>query len=207
MVTFDTSERVVAALQQAHHHWETYKGSGGGTPDLVIAISREAGARGPQVARRAGELLGWPVYDRELLEMIANKKGLRVQLLECVDERKVHWLRECMEAFGGVPRVSESAYVSYLVETLYSLASLGHCVIVGRGAVQVLPPQRTLRVRLVGPVQDRVQAVSRKFVIPVEEAARWVEKTDRERCASSGRTSTRTRPTRAATTWSSTRPG
>jgi cytidylate kinase len=64
---------------------------------------------------------------------------------------------------------------------LLSLAAHGECVIVGRGAAQVLPAETTLRVRLVAPEEKRVEAIEQRFGISNEEAARWVEKTDAER--------------------------
>jgi cytidylate kinase len=54
-------------------------------------------------------------------------------------------------------------------------------VIVGRGAAQVLPPATTLRVRLVGPVKDRIEGIRQRFGITPEEAAAWIEKTDQAR--------------------------
>jgi cytidylate kinase len=38
-----------------------------------------------------------------------------------------------------------------------------------------------LRVRLIGPLQDRIAAIQRRYGATPEEAARWVEQTDRER--------------------------
>ena len=38
-----------------------------------VAISREAGAAGAIVARLVGEHLGWEVYDRNLLDQVAQR--------------------------------------------------------------------------------------------------------------------------------------
>src|SRR5262249_41409867 len=48
-------------------------------------------------------------------------------------------------------------------ETLLSRAAHGECIIVGRGAAQVLPPKTTLRVRMVGPLQDRITATQHRY--------------------------------------------
>jgi cytidylate kinase len=148
---------------------------------LTIALSREAGANGSLVARAVGERLGWVVYDRELVEHVAADMGVRTSLLESLDEKHSSWLLECLGAFTSAPAVSESAYARRLLETLLSLGAQGECIIVGRGAAQVLPAGLTLRVRLVAPVDDRVKVVCQRFGIPVEEAKRWVERTDGER--------------------------
>src|SRR5262249_31954605 len=118
---------------------------------------------------------------RELLQKIAEEMGLHSRLLESVDERRVHWLRETIEGFSLMPSVNESAYVRRLGKTLVSLASHGECVIVGRGAAQLLPTESTLRVRLVGPLEARVAAARERLGLSLEEAQKWVRTTDQER--------------------------
>ena len=183
-------EHLVGALERAQRHWDERRREAAASPaaappPLTIALSRQAGTPGTSVAREVGARLGWPVYDHELLQRIAQEMGLRVLLLESVDERRQSWLRECIEAFASAPvpgeYVSESAFVRHLTETVLSLGTHGGCVIVGRGATQLLAPQSTLRVRLVGMLADRVAAVSRRFGLSPKEAERRVQEIERER--------------------------
>jgi hypothetical protein len=59
----------------------------------TIAITREAGARGKTVAEEIGRQLGWPVYERELIEKTAEhlRNGrffMRTDLcLNCIGSR------------------------------------------------------------------------------------------------------------------------
>jgi cytidylate kinase len=176
-------------MGRARRHWQARRGEAfeAGAPPppprpaFTIALSRESGANGPAVARAVAERLGWEVYDRELLQHVAQEMGLRAQLLESVDERRKGWLRECLEAFASAPAVSEGAYVRHLVEALLALAAHWACVFVGRGAAQVLPAATTLRVRLVGPEGERVEGIRQRFGISREDAARWVAMTEAER--------------------------
>lgn len=107
--------------------------------------------------------------------------GLRTKLLESVDEKHAGWLQECMQRFTSMPAVSAGSYVRRLVELLLALAAHGECVIVGRGAAQVLPAATTVRVRLVGPLPERIRAIQDRFGISREEATRWIDKTDADR--------------------------
>ncbi|HXG13307.1 MAG TPA: cytidylate kinase-like family protein [Gemmataceae bacterium] len=189
MIERSLPERTSEAVLRAFHHWEARRraeaAKGGpvsrGPAAFTIALSREAGARGTSVAREVGARLGWPVYDHELVERIAHEMGLRTSLLESVDERRVSWLEECVQTLAAVPAVSESAYVRHLVETVLSLAAHGECIIVGRGAAQILPPATTLRVRLLAALEDRIAVLSQERGIPRTEAARQVEAIDHER--------------------------
>ncbi len=188
MSTSPFSERVSEAFIRATGHQHAVPSSkassepGADQPrPFSIAISREAGTRGPVVARALGARLGWKVYDQELLEMVARELHVRVKLLENVDERHVTWLQESVESFAAVPAVREGKYVRHLIETMLSLAAHGRCVIVGRGSPFVLPPATTLRVRLVAPVEDRIANVSHDQNLARHEAAKFIERTDRER--------------------------
>jgi cytidylate kinase len=157
-------------------------------PTFAIALSREAGTQGTLVAQEVGKLLGWNVYDHELLVEIAQDMGLRARVLESVDERRQSWLLETAAALLSAPAtsewgplVSESAYFHHLVKTVLALGFHGDCVIVGRGAAFILPQATTLRVRLVAPLRERVAVVSRKLGISEREAAKRVRILDRER--------------------------
>lgn len=150
-------------------------------PAFTIAISRQSGARGTMTARAVGERLGWAVYDRELVERIAQDMNLQASLLEGLDEKKVSWLQEFMESFSSAPVVSDIAYVHRLAKTIATLVAHGGCVLVGRGIAHILPVETTLRVRLVAPVAWRVAAMSRKLGIREEEAAIRVAAIDRQR--------------------------
>ncbi len=150
---------------------------------LSVTVSRQAGARGTTVARELGRRLDYKVYDHELLTRIAEEMHVHVELLESVDERHVPWLVEQMEAFSSIPYVSENAFVRRLIETVLSLGAHGNCVIVGRGASFILPPQLTLRVRLVAEFEDRVQVIMRELGLPSTEASRRVKTIDSERRA------------------------
>jgi cytidylate kinase len=152
-----------------------------GKPAFTIAIGRQSGARGTTTARAVGERLGWAVYDRELVERIAQDMNLQASVLEGVDEKKVGWLREFMESVSSTAGVSDIAYVHRLMKTLASLVAHGDCVLVGRGVAHILPVETTLRVRLVAPVAWRVAGMSRKLGVSEEEAAVKVAAIDRQR--------------------------
>jgi cytidylate kinase len=184
-----SSEHIADAMERVRREWQarlktaTVAGvpvSRGPGP-FTVAVSREAGSNGALVAARLGERLGWLVYDRMLLDRIAEEMGLRSSLLAGVDEKRVSWLRECMAAFTSTPTASTSAYVRHLVEMVLSLAARGEYVIVGRGAAQILPPATTLRVRLMAPLGERVAVVQSRLGLSEAEAARWVQATERDR--------------------------
>ncbi len=183
-----TAERLGEAFEQARRHWRR-RAAGEGLqvahapvrPHFIIAISRECGAGGGEVARAVAARLGWPVYDRELIQKIAGEKGVRTELLESVDEKQTSWVLETLAAFADSKRISSAAFARDVAETLLALAVHGDCIVVGRGAAIILPEATTLRVRLVAPLDVRIARVQKKFGTSEKETARRVRETDAQR--------------------------
>jgi hypothetical protein len=170
-------------LQHLAQHWEQRRQTQASAPSpaFTVALTREAGALGTSVAQEVGRRLGWPVYDHSLLEQIAEDLGVRTNLVESVDERRKGWLLEMTEFLLAVPTVSETAYLRRLLETVLALGAHGECVIVGRGAAFVLPPETTLRVRLVAPLEERVKVLAARLGLSQQEAEREAVRLDRAR--------------------------
>ena len=62
------------------------------------------------------------------------------------------------------------------------MSKVGQCIVVGRGAAQVLPIETTLRAgQIVAPHAWRVSETQKRLGVTHEEAERWVQKTDNER--------------------------
>jgi cytidylate kinase len=147
----------------------------------TVAISREVGALGSELARKIGKRLDWPVYDREIIDLIAEESGLRTELLNSVDEHDRSWLVEAMSSFAHQGAVTSAGYVHHLVRVLTALAANGNCVIVGRGAPALLPRATTLRLRVVAELGDRVRQIARMHGLSEEDASAEVARLDRER--------------------------
>jgi hypothetical protein len=151
-------------------------------PRCTIALAREAGASGSSVGAEVGRRLDCPVYDREVLDKVAHEMRRPVLELQALDEHPMTWLEECLGTLAqGTVRASADTYLKYLIGTIRGLGLVGRCVIVGRGAWLILPPQTTLRVRLVADWTDRVRTARERFGYGEQDAAAWVARTDEER--------------------------
>jgi cytidylate kinase len=177
-------------VDQACRHWERRRqaaqktGAERAVRPFSIAIAREAGSGATAIAQEVGRRLGWPVYDRDLVDHIAKEMGLRAGLLESLDERHTSWMSEAMQQFlatTATPYVGESNYVRHVAETILALGTHGECVIVGRGSAMILREETTLRVRLVAPFKDRVARTAAVLNLDHAAAAKRLEQLDRER--------------------------
>jgi cytidylate kinase len=142
------------------------------TGTTLVAISESAGAGAAAVAGDLSQLVGWKVYDRELLEQIARQLQVPVHTLADVDQRHVSWIEESLGTFSHGPHVSEKMYLEFLTALLLSLVSRGEAIVVGRAASHILPRESTLRVRLVAPMAERAARLAAEQGTSAASAAR-----------------------------------
>lgn len=132
-----------------------------------ITISREAGAGGLSLAKailnRLEELYagsfgaGWEIFDRNLVDLIAEDASLHASLEELVHE----------EYRNSIPRVVSELilqraelFSSYrkIFEVIRILAAIGKCIIVGRaGAIVAGDLPLGVHIRLVAPPEKRLK--------------------------------------------------
>lgn len=146
-----------------------------------LLISRERGSGGSQIARLAGERLGWHVFDREIVDQIARHAQVRKQLIESVDER----IRLAMHGVDPPELKPEDigceTFLVYLRQVVMTLGYQGDVVILGRGAPHLLPPACALRVRVVAPRELRAKRMAERASVSLEEAYEGIQQFDAER--------------------------
>ncbi|HET6882782.1 MAG TPA: cytidylate kinase-like family protein [Pirellulales bacterium] len=146
-----------------------------------IAISREAGAGGEQIGRAVSEELGWRVFDRELLALVAKAASCSTADVELIDETGMRWVAELFNHWIDRAPVSHEKYLICLSAVLRAALRQENAVIVGRGAHFLLPRHQGLVVRIIAPKPFRIEQVQRMRGMDARQAREWVEQTDRER--------------------------
>jgi len=152
-------------------------------PPFTITISREVGALGNGVATEIGRRLGWPVYDRDLLDGIVEELRCPPSRVEVIDERPASWLADSVAAFGDKHHVGSDTYFRRLFAAVRDLGKAGRCVIVGRGANFILPAETTLRVRLVAAEKDRARVIAHRLRLSPKEAEARMKAIEADRIA------------------------
>jgi hypothetical protein len=155
---------------------------------LCVAISREAGARGGTIARKVGELLGWQVFDHDTLDYLTQDDTARAQLLADVPEGAQQWAEAHLARLQRDRKLTPDPETAGMIKLLLSVAARGDAVIVGRGAGDLLPPETTVHVRVVAPLESRVTYFAQWLRLSRPEAAAEVEARDERRAKFLSRT-------------------
>ncbi len=181
--------RLAAFVEQKMRRWARFQETasrqepGPSTAQAVcyVAISREAGAGAATVARLVGEQLGWEVYDRNLLDQVAQRYKEPRLMLDLVDETKSNWVFDVFGTWMDRQIISQEKYVVQASRTIRLLARAGNAVFVGRGAQFLLPRAKTFAVRIVAAEAFRAERVRQRHNGGLPEALDWIHRTDRGR--------------------------
>ncbi len=125
-----------------------------------VAISREFDPQADRLAEDLCQCLGWPKFDREILDYMAEKADVRHRLYELLDERERNWLQQLidlLEPLGTDASLARGEYFGRLTRAIVAIAQQQSAIFVGRGANFILPRNRGLAVRIIAPLKDRVQ--------------------------------------------------
>jgi len=146
-----------------------------------IAISREVGARGGDIARRIGKKCGWTVYDSEVLGYSAQDPNAYDALLTELPAEASPWIERRMQVLHERGVLADDPGFERVSRLILALGAKGEAIFVGRGAGFILPRPTTLHVRLTAPFTDRVSYMSQSLRLPHDEAGKLVESREAER--------------------------
>ncbi len=154
--------------------------------NFVIAIGRQSGSGGREIARKLAEKLGVKCYDKELLEKAAKDNGLAPQFMELYDEKPTNSFLYSL-AMGTYSFRADSKPVMlqmYLAQfnTIKEIAAQESCIIVGRCADYILTGYpNVVSVFVYGDMPARVDRMAAEMNLSAKEAEEYVAKTDKGR--------------------------
>lgn len=149
----------------------------------VIAVSRQSGARGRELAQALGEELGLHLYDREIIQKIARNAHLSERAVADMDEKDRPALTDMLSSLTDDAYLSPYGYLGHLTDAVQAIARLGGAVILGRGAHLILRHEQALRVFVVAPLDVRIATVAEREGVDRHEAERRIAAAEAERRA------------------------
>jgi len=139
--------------------------------EKVITITGEYGSMGDTVAELVAKELQFTLYDRKLIQMIADRAHVEPALVEAVEKREHTYLTEIFDELIGNVELGDTEYAKRLSEVVGLIGANGASVILGRGANVLLGSKRSLRVRCIAPDAVRVHRISERLKMSHFEAS------------------------------------
>ncbi len=154
----------------------------------IITIGREYGSGGHEIGLLLAQMLGIPLYDKELLTLAAKNSGICEDLFESNDEKALpSYLFPIFPGAGTLAGGEMELPLNHRIflaqfDAIAKIALQGPCVLVGRCANYVLKAQPNLiSVFIYGEVAARIERIMQVESLTYDQAKDRVRKVDKQR--------------------------
>lgn len=149
----------------------------------VITISREPGSGGSIIGRKIAELEDLDFFHKEIIIKIAEDAKISNIVMETLDEKGLSLIEEWISSLVNRRHLWPDRFLQHLMRVVGTIGKHGRAVIVGRGANFILPSEKTLKVRVIAPLEIRIKNVAKQFGVSLEEARKRIIRTESDRRA------------------------
>ena len=149
----------------------------------VITLSRQPGSGGKLVAKDVAERLDLDLFDHELINAMAENADTTTNVIRTLDEKSLSMIEDWVSAAISERHLWPDEISRLLMRVIGTIGRHGKAIIVGRGANFVLPPENRFRVRIIAPLQMRVNRVAETYGVSKQEAKQRVLRTESDRRA------------------------
>ncbi len=155
----------------------------------VITISRQFGCYATSIAQKLARKISvkspnpWDYITKEIIEDSAKQLNLEERdIAHIFGAEEKGFLGDLIISFSNKKYKSDALIKKTIYSVVRKYAEQGNCIIVGRaGCVIAEDIEKALHVRLVAPLEFRINANKNKYNISYEEAKKMVEETDLKR--------------------------
>ena len=149
----------------------------------VITVSKEPGAGGNLLAQKIAERLDLDLFNRDIIKEIAESAKISATVIETLEKERLSGIEDFISSLVNKHYLYPGLYLEHLMKVVCTIAEHGRAVIVGRGANFILPPEKRLSVRIVAPLEVRIQNIADRFGASADEAKRRVIRRESRRKA------------------------
>ena len=158
----------------------------------VVTIGREFGSGGHEIGNLLATRLDVPLYDNNLVRMVADPLAIPEETAPAVDETTLNsflkgFVLSSIEYSSSMKGEEYSRPLSEQVyelqtEIICRLAERGPCVFVGRCADFVLKDRaECVNIFICADMEDRIARIAKRYDLSERKAAEKIKKIDRER--------------------------
>lgn len=161
--------------------------------NLIISVGRQLGSGGCEIAKTLAEHFGCKFYDRELINMAAERSGFNPKIFERHDENHgalktffgpVTGLLGRMTGTFYNNSISQESLFQIQSEAIWKASKESSCVFVGRCADYILRKNPGLfTVFITADEEERTEVVAQRLGCDMETARKFIEKKEAERAA------------------------
>jgi cytidylate kinase len=140
----------------------------------VVTVSSEPGSGGQVIARQIAGQMGYDLFQRDIIREIADRADIGASVIESLEKERLSGIEDFIATLVSRRYLWPEKYLEQLMKVISVIGKHGKAVISGRGANFILPPGERLSIRVVAPVDLRIQNIVRIMNISEDEARKRV---------------------------------
>jgi cytidylate kinase len=140
----------------------------------VITVASEPGSGGTVVAEEIAKRLDIDYFHRDIVDGISRSAEIRREIVDTIEKERLSGIEDFIASLIEEQYIYPGIYLEHLLKVVSTIASHGNAVIVGRGANFIIPPEDRISVRVIAPLEVRIQNVARWNKISKEKARKRV---------------------------------
>ncbi len=140
----------------------------------VITLCMEPGSGGCLIAEEVANRLGFDFFHRDMIHKISESARISTAVVESLEKERMSGLQDFIASVIKDKYIHPSIYLNHLMKVVGTIGRHGRAVIVGRGANFIIPQEDRFAVRVVAPLELRVENVAKRFGVPTDTAKRRV---------------------------------
>jgi len=140
----------------------------------VITVCMEPGAGGCLIGEQIAKRLGFDFFHRDMVHKIAESARISTTVVDSLEKERLSGVQDFIASVIKEQYIHPSIYLDHLMKVVGTIGKHGHAVIVGRGANFIIPPKDRFAVRVVAPLEIRIENVSKRFRVPTDFAKQRV---------------------------------
>ena len=179
-VQIKDSEIEAKIVQEQLEKWQREKKP---VNEYTITISRQAGAGGSEIARLLAQKTKMDLMAGQIIQHVAESSKMSTKVVETLDEKAMTTMESWINSMFVSRHLWPSEYLKHLTRVIGTIGKHGNAIIVGRGAGYILPPETTFRVKIIAPLEYRIQSMMRIRNLSRPDAEKYIEKRDGDRIA------------------------
>jgi len=150
-------------------------------PKPCLTMSIDPGSGGVEIAKRLAPLLGMDLLGSEIIQRIAESAEKSEQAVHTLDEKETSKLNSWLSSLFASQHLTPDEYLRHLTRVVATVGKLGNAMLLGRGAQYILPRETTFRVRIIAPLDMRIEKAARTTNQTRKEAEDFVLKMEYDR--------------------------
>lgn len=150
---------------------------------FTITISRQAGAGGSEIARVLAQKTKMDLMAGQIIQHVAESSKMSTKVVETLDEKAMTTMESWINSMFVSRHLWPSDYLKHLTRVIGTIGKHGNAIIVGRGAGYILPPETTFRIKIIAPLEYRIDCMMKIRSLSRGDAQKYIDKRDADRIA------------------------